>query len=1031
MSSSSYVGGVGGGESRDYSGYFVLSAAPAQRRLWFLCQLDPASNAAYNVVSAIRMTGELDVVRLQRALNDVVARHESLRTGVGLVDGDPHQLVVPEALVSLPLLDWTAVPADAVHARVRRLARDQAAAPFDLDAPPLVRVALVRASTHEHVLIVVIHHMVCDGWSMDVFYRDLATSYQARCEGRPAELPELPVQYADYVAWQDQSLTEDRMSELAAYWREAVAGTEPLRLPVDRSRDQRGGAGGRLEAELEPALVARLTELGDRADATPFMVLLAAFKIVLARVTGQDDIAVGTPVAGRHHPDAEQLVGFFANTLVLRTRLAMARPFAAAVDAVRGTCLGAFSHDRMPFDRLVQELRQTRVLDRNPLFDVMFSMQNTPGVSVSLPELTMSPVELDATSAKFDLWLTVLPDDGRLRLRLDYDRGLYDEQTADRVLRLYRSVLTQALRDEQAPVGALPTAGRADQAMTARWGAGSSSTPADRTVLELIAARRADDVVVSAADAVVTVHELRRCAADLAELLRAEGITGPGVVVTTPPVPSAALVATFLAVFEVGAVLAYGRKHERAGAFVRHADDEPSGWLITTGPRFDPVSPARTADLTGPAWRVPHRGPGHGAVLSHRSLTAALTVVADRLGVTSDDDILLLDGTTPPHPVDLLLPLVRARSLLLARQEGTEPSGPPAAFVLADAPTWRTALTGGWSPPAGTRLVCRSEVIAPDLVDMLVRTGHPVFLGHTTPPHGVPAGLAPLDLSRGRHLGPPLAGTTRRLVDLTGAPVPVGVVGELHVASTGHPGEPTGLRCRHTRDGDLDVVGLAPGRLVVGDHAISLPVVEHELAALPGVRAAAVVAAGGTPVAWVVPDAPLGTDRERDAFTARVRARARAVLPPHEVPTVIAALDDLPLAADGTVDRAALPTPPRPAAYDVDTEGRPRTAVERRALGIFRDVVPTREFGMHADFFALGGHSLLAAKVISRVHAEFGVLVPIRDFFRDPSPAGLAAAIERLERERDERTTGGRGFAHERIAGMSDDEVDQLLGQLR
>jgi hypothetical protein len=550
-------------------------------------------------------------------------------------------------------------------------------------------------------------------------------------------------------------------------------------------------------------------------------------------------------------------------------------------------------------------------------------------------------------------------------------------------------------------------------------------------VLELIAARRADDVVLSAADAVVTVPELRQWAADLATLMRAEGIAGPGVVVTTPPVPSAALVAVFLAVFEVGAVLAYGRKHERAGAFVRHADDEPSGWLITTGPRFDPVSPARTADLNGPAWRVPHRGPGHGAVLSHRSLTATLTAVADRLGVTPDDDVLLLDGAAPPHPVDLLLPLVRGRSLLLARQEGAEPSGPPGAFVVADAPTWRAALTGGWQPPAGTRLVCRSDVIAPDLVDMLVRTGHPVFLGHTTPPYGVPAGLAPLDLSRGRHLGPPLPGTTRRLVDLTGAPVPPGVVGDLHVAGTGHPGEPTGLRCRHTRDGDLELVGLTPDRLVVGDHAVPLPAVEHELAGLPEVRAAAVVAAGGVAVAWVVPDAPLGTDRERDAFAARVRSRAQALLPPHEVPAVIAALDELPTSADGTVDRAALPAPPRPQAHHAEADVRPRTPVERRALGIFRDVVPVREFGMHADFFALGGHSLLAAKLISRVHAEFGVLVPIRDFFRDPSPAGLAAAIERLERERDERAAGGRGSAHDRLAGMSDDEIDQLLGQLR
>jgi len=1025
MSSSSYVGGVGAGESRDYGDYFILSASPAQRRLWFLSQLDPASNPAYNVVSAIRMTGELDVVLLQRALNEVVARHESLRTGIGLVDNDPHQLVVPETLVSLPLVDYTDVAADTVPARVRRLAADQASASFALDEPPLMRVVLVRASPRAHTLIVVIHHLVCDGWSMDVFYRDLTTAYQALREGRPAELPELPIQYADYVAWQEQNLTEPLMSELLAYWRRAMAGTTPLQLPVDRSRDRRGGAGGRVEIGLDAPLVARVKELADNAGATAFMVLLTAFKVVLARITGQHDVPVGTPVAGRHHPDAEQLVGFFANTLALRSRLTPHEPFLAALDTVRDTCLGAFSHDRMPFDRLVQELRQARTLDRNPLFDVMFSMQNTPGPSVTLPGLTMSPVELDATSAKFDLWLTVLPDVDRLRLRLDYDCGLYDETTAARILHLHRAVLEQALRDPGTLIGALPATGDTDL----RWEAGSAGTP-DQTVLGLIAARRTDEVVLSTADAMLTLPELRRWANDLATRLLAEGIAGPGVVVTTPPVPSAAMVAVVLAVFDVGAVLTYGHEHERAGAFIRHADDDPGGWLITTGPRFDPVSPTPAPDLDGPAWRVPHRGDERSAVLSHRSLTATLTAMADRLGITHDDDVLLLDGAAPPHPVDLLLPLALARGLVLAKR-GTEPSGRPAAFVIADAPTWRETLTGSWTPPAGAKLVCRSEVIASDLVDMLGRTGHPVFLGHTAPPWGTPVGLVPLEESRGRYLGPPLAGTTRRLVDLTGAPVPIGTVGELHVAGAGHAAEPTGLRCRHTADGELELIGLAHDRLVIGDHAVSQTAVEHELTGLDGVRAAAVALAdGGELVAWVVPDEALDTERERDTFADRLRARAQATLPPPEVPSVVAVLDELPTATDGTVDHAALPTPPRAPARQAEADVRPRTSVERRVLEIFRDTLPVREFGMHANFFSLGGHSMLAAKLISRVRAEFGVLVPIRDFVRDPSPAGLTAAIERLEREREERATAKHSSAHDRLAGMSDDEIDQLVRQL-
>lgn len=228
MSSSSYVGGVGGGEARDYGDHFVLPAAPAQRSLWFVCQLDPSSNAAYNVISAVGLAGELDVVLLQRAVNAVVARHESLRTGVGLVDGDPRQVVLPEALVPLPVVDCSGLPEEEARARVTTLAREQAAMPFALDAPPLLRLVLVKEAQRRHTLIVTIHHLVCDSWSMDVFYADLAAAYRGLREDGGAGLAEPPVQYADYVGWLERQLTGERMERLLGYWRTALAGTAPL-----------------------------------------------------------------------------------------------------------------------------------------------------------------------------------------------------------------------------------------------------------------------------------------------------------------------------------------------------------------------------------------------------------------------------------------------------------------------------------------------------------------------------------------------------------------------------------------------------------------------------------------------------------------------------------------------------------------------------------------------------------------------------------------------------------------------------------
>ncbi|WP_159765224.1 condensation domain-containing protein [Streptomyces sp. HM190] len=1034
MSSSSYAGGVGSGESRDYSDYFVLPAAPAQRSLWFVCQLTPSSNAAYNVVSAVRLTGELDVVLLQQAVNAVVARHESLRTGVGLVEGEPHQLVLPEALVALPVVDCAGLPPGAVEDRVQSLAREQASAPFTLDAPPLLRLVLVREAADRHTLIVTIHHLVCDSWSMDVFYADLADAYRGLRERGEAGLGELAVQYADYVGWLDEQLAGERMDELIAHWRRTLSGTAPLQLPVDRPRELgRGGDGGRVEERLDGVTTAALEELAKRSGGTLFMVLLTGFMATLARVTGQEDVVVGTPVAGRHHPDAERLVGFFANTLVLRARLPLSGGFGAAAAVVRDACVGAFSHDRMPFDRLVQEMRQTRVLERNPLFDVMFSMPNTPPAEVGLPGLTMAPVELSRAAAKFDLWLTVLPDGDGLRLQLDYDRGLYDEATAARIVELHRLVLTDALRDPEAPVGALPLA--ADAAPVPAAGEPDAAGPAaGTTVAQLLAERPADSMALSSADAVLTLGELREWASDLAGRLRAEGIAGPDVRVTTPPVPSAALVAVLLAVFEVGAVPAYGLRHDRAGAFVRRAEEEDGGWLITTGPRFDPAQDTGPSGPDAPAWSPQDTDPGGaGAALSHGALAAAVTAVADRLSVTPEDDVVLLDGGSPPSPVDLLMALTHARSLLLSGVQ-LAPPGPPGAFVLADPPTWRRVLTEGCEPPPGARLVCVGEVLAPDLVDMLARTGRTVFLGRPGP--GVtaaPVALAPLDEGRGRWLGPAPSGVVRSVLDVLGRPVAAGLVGELFVTDGAGAALPAGLRCRRAGDGALEVVGPGEGWLFTGDRSVPAASVEKVLTGSPGVAASAVTTDAGQSrlVAWLVPDGtvPAGTEAEREAFTSAVRSRARSALPGHQVPAVFGVLDELPLGPGGEIDRGALPEPPAQAPREPVAQVPPRNGVERRVLSLFQEVLGLSVIGVHADFFGLGGHSLLAAKMLSRVRAEFGLQVPVRDFFRLPTPAGLAAAIEELERARDRRPTADEALLAQ-LAGMSDDEIDQLLRHL-
>ncbi|MFD4636534.1 condensation domain-containing protein [Lentzea sp. NPDC058436] len=1026
MSSSSYVGGVGSGPVRDYSAYYALPAAPAQRQLWFLCQLEESSNSAYNVVSAVSLTGTLDTVLLQRALNAVVAAHESLRSGIGLVDGEPHQLVVPEALVSLPVVDFSGVSAAEAGTRLRALAREQAEKPFVLDEPPLMRVVLVRESEQRHTLVTVVHHVVCDGWSTEIFYADLARAYAAQLDGRPATLPEPPIQYADYVAWQQESLAGDGLRDLTAHWQRELAGTTPLNLPVDRPRGsvRRRGAGARVEATLSADEVAALAGVSQEQDATLFMVLLAAFKTTLARVTGQSDVAVGTPVAGRHHPDAEQVIGFFANTLVLRTRLPMTGDFGDVVGAVRETCLDAFSHQQMPFDRLVEAVGQARALDRNPLFDVMFSFQNTPGVDLELPGLSLSPVDLDNGAAKFDLWLTVLPENDGLLLRLDHDRDLYTTETARLLLDRYLDVLT-AVRDQpRTPAAALPAADAAGLAAVEQWAQGPRLASTD-DVLALIAARDGELTAVSDGTRDWTHAALRSRVGALAERLRAEGVP-PGTTVTVTPAPSADLVVVVLAAFEVGGVVAYGRRPDRTGVLVRADDGEPDGWSITTGPRFDPEPHGRPApDL--PCWRLEAPDSPDTAVLSHRHLAAAVTAVAERLRLSSKDSVVLL-GDAPPHPVELLFPLAFGAGLIFSPDGAVEGS-----VAMATASTWRQVLIGNWTAPPGVRLVCRGAVFPDDLGQALERTGREVLFWRETAGSAIPAGFVASASARLRRLGTPLPGVTRRVLDPSGAPAAVGTTGQLFVTGleTG-----TGVLCRYTAAGELEEVGYADDRVAVGDHVVSPLRVEKFLSGVDGVRAAAVVPgeSGGETklVGWLVLEPVLanGNPREREEFADSVRAAAASALAPHEVPALYGTLDTLPSLADGTLDRAVLTALRGPALLGKLDDTAPRNRTEQAVMAVLHQVLPVRGFGVHADFFALGGHSLLAAKVIGRVQDELGVLVPVRDFFARPTAAGLAEAVTAVQTAQRDRSATKAGAVRGQLAGMSDHEVEQLLRQL-
>ncbi|MFC7468932.1 condensation domain-containing protein [Actinomadura keratinilytica] len=421
-----------------------------QERLWFLENFTPGS-VEYNVVGALRLTGTLDEAALGSAVAGLVARHEALRTTFDAVDGRGVQVV--HDTVEVPVRTVGVTGADEVDAVLRA----EAVRPFDLRTGPLLRVLLVRVAPTEHVLVMAMHHIVTDGWSMGIITRELSELYAAAVRGEDAVLPALPVQYPDFAVWQREQHTGDALDAQLAHWRTRLAGLEPLDLPTDRPRPQVRTAEGSTRLFTVPAALARrLSELGRARGASLFMGLTAVTQLTLARYTGRRDIALGTAVSGRERTELEGLVGFFVNTLVLRSQVDAARTFADLLDEVKSTTLDAFAHQDVPFSRLIEELAPERDPSRTPLVQAMITLQNTPGGSFVLPGLTAEEYEIPRAAAQFDLGLHFQETgDGALVGVAEYSSGLFDAATVDRLCRHWLALAEEAVSTPALPLARL------------------------------------------------------------------------------------------------------------------------------------------------------------------------------------------------------------------------------------------------------------------------------------------------------------------------------------------------------------------------------------------------------------------------------------------------------------------------------------------------------------------------------------------------------------------------------------------------
>jgi len=512
----------------------------AQQRLWFLDQLEPNS-PFYNLPEAVRLSGPLDETTLIRSLNEVVRRHEALRTTFPTVNGQPRQVIAPALTLALPVVDLSDLPAADAEAEVARQARTEAQTPFNLAAGPLIRGRLLRLSSTEHIILLTMHHIVGDDWSSSVLVQEIGLLYNAFAQGLPVPLPELPIQYADFAAWQRDWLSGDVLAQQIGYWKEALAGLPPvLELPTDRPRPPvQTFDGDYVTFALPAALSTQIRGLCQREGVTLFMTLLAAFQTLLHRYSGQADFAVGSPIANRNRADIEGLIGFFVNTLVLRARFDGAGTgrtpsFRQLLRRTRETTLAAYAHQDLPFEMVVDALQPERNLAHSPLFQVMFAVQNAPLRAQELPEVTISPVEVHSGTAKFDLTLFMIEEGEQLTGALEFNTGLFDRVTVERMLEHFRELLASITADPDQPVDRLNLLPEQERRLLlTTWNDTTVEFPEHLAAHQLFEAqveRTPDAVAVRFRDEALTYAELNARANQLAHYLVGLGV-GPDVLV--------------------------------------------------------------------------------------------------------------------------------------------------------------------------------------------------------------------------------------------------------------------------------------------------------------------------------------------------------------------------------------------------------------------------------------------------------------------------------------------------------------------
>ncbi|MDJ0842039.1 MAG: amino acid adenylation domain-containing protein, partial [Acidobacteriota bacterium] len=1028
-----------------------LPLSYGQERFWFMDRLEGRS-ATYTIASAYRLNGSLDAAAFGRAVDRLIHRHEALRTRFITVEGRPVQAIDTPHIGALRLIDLSGLPRS--EEIPKAIASAEAGLPFDLTRGPLFRVRLLRLDVETHVLTLSLHHIIADGWSMGVLIKELTAAYHAELTGEAAPLPKLEVQYADFAHWQRRTLSGDNLTARLDWWRQYLYGAPTLlELPTDRPRPAMQTYRGAIHSfGVEAEVVNRLRALCTERGATLFMMLHAAFSLLLARFSGGNDILTGTPVANRERKEIEPLIGLFINTLVLRCRIDGDETFEHMLARHKTETLETFSRQDVPFELIVEAVQPERDLSHSPLFQVLFVLQNTPGSGdLSLPGLTLAPQEAPHGTARFDLSLAAVETGDALVASFEYNTDLFDASTAKRLGECWRRLLASIAEDPGRAVDRLDLLDdTARTALLEDWNRTERPVPA-QPVHSLIAARAArnpEQPALIFGETTLTYERLTKQAFHVAGVLREKGVrNGEAVGIYLERSPE--MVVGLLGILTSGATyvpMDPGFPKARIAAMLE--DARPRLVLSTQADAAGlPDTQAEIIHLDRPAeadappedvdfgnaytiYTSGSTGKPKGVTISHHALVNFLASMSNEPGISADDCLLAV--TTISFDIaglELYLPLMTGARIVLATREQAADGKAlidmidthEATVMQATPATWRSMLDSGWQGAPNLTILCGGEALPRNLAAELLTRGKALWNLYGPTETTIWSAVRRItDAGSGdaaETIGRPIANTRLHVLDRHMQPVPIGVAGQLFIGGAGlaagyhnrpaltaavfvpdpfskHPGDrlyATGDLVRYLADGNIAFLGRIDHQVKLRGFRIELGEIEAALTTAEPITQAVVTLHTLENDAMLV--AYLTADGEPDESLLRNHLRGR--LPDYMIPAVFVTLDRFPLTPNGKIDRKVLPAPQRSTA--AATHVAPRNRIEAELASIWAELLHLERVSVDADFFELGGHSLLATRLVSRIREIFDVELPLRDIFAAGTLANLAEAVSAAE----------------------------------